>query len=98
MLLSELPHTSVLRFLDHDEVDATNNLAEREGRPAVIARKLSAGNRTEEGAETHAVLASVFRTYRRQGRDILGAVVEMLRRGPGHVLEFDHTVAPVPAQ
>jgi hypothetical protein len=53
----------VLRFLDHDGVDATNNLAEREGRPAVIARKLSAGNRTEEGAETHAVLASVFRTY-----------------------------------
>jgi transposase len=85
---------SVLRFLDHDEVDATNNLAEREGRPAVIARKLSAGNRTEEGAETHAVLASVFRTYRRQGRDILGAVVELLRHGPGHVLEFDHVSAP----
>ncbi len=50
------------------------------------------------GAETHAVLASVFRTYRRQGRDILEAVVELLRRGPGHVLEFDHTVVPVPAQ
>ena len=88
---------SVLRFLDHDEVDATNNLAEREGRPAVIARKLSAGNRTEAGAETHAVLASVFRTYRRQGRDILAAVVELLRHGPGHVLEFDHTAPPVPA-
>ena len=53
---------SVLRFLDHDGVDATNNLAEREGRPAVIARKLSGGNRTEAGAETHAVLASAFRT------------------------------------
>ncbi|MGZ6825102.1 MAG: IS66 family transposase [Blastococcus sp.] len=89
---------SVLRFLDHDEVDATNNLAEREGRPAVIARKLSAGNRTDEGAETHAVLASVFRTYRRQGRDILAAVVELLRRGPGHVLEFDHITPPVLAQ
>ena len=89
---------SVLRFLDHDGVDATNNLAEREGRPAVIARKLSAGNRTEEGAETHAVLASVFRTYRRQGRDILEAVVELLRHGPGHVLEFDHTAPPVPAR
>jgi transposase len=87
----------VLRFLDHDFVDATNNLAEREVRPAVIARKLSAGNRTEEGAETHAVLASVLRTYRRQGRDILGAVVELLRHGPGHVLEFDHTPPAVPA-
>jgi transposase len=89
---------SVLRFLDHDGVDATNNLAEREGRPAVIARKLSAGNRTEAGAETHAVLASVFRTYRRQGRDILEAAVELLRQGPGHVLEFDHTAVAVPAQ
>lgn len=88
---------SVLGFLDHDGVDATNNLAEREGRPAVIARKLSAGNRTEAGAETHAVLASVIRTYRRQGRDILGAVVELLRQGTGHVLEFDHTTAPLPA-
>ena len=44
-----------------------------------------------------AVLASVFRTYRRQGRDILGAVVELLRHGSGHVLEFDHTTPPVPA-
>ena len=88
---------SALRFLDHDFVDATNNLAEREGRPAVIARKLSAGNRTEAGAETHAVLASVFRTYRRQGRDIFAAAVELLRRGPGHVLEFDHTAPTVPA-
>src|SRR5919112_2025003 len=82
--------TPGLGFLDHHGVDTTNNLAEREVRPAVIARKLSAGNRTEAGAETHAVLASVFRTYRRQGRDILTAVVELLRRGPGHVLEFDH--------
>lgn len=80
----------LLRFLDHDGVDATNNLAEREIRPAVIARKLSAGNRTDEGAETHAVLASLFRTYRRQGRDILEAVVSLLRNGPDHLLEFDH--------
>ena len=89
---------SVLRFLDHDRVDATNSLAEREGRPAVIAQKLSAGSRTEEGAETHAVLAGVFRTYRRQGRDILAAVVELFRRGPGHVLEFDHIPSGVAAQ
>jgi transposase len=75
----------LLQFLDHEGVDATNNLAEREIRPAVIARKLSAGNRTEAGAETHAVLASILRTCRRQGRDILGVLGEMLRRGPGHI-------------
>jgi hypothetical protein len=54
----------VLRFLDQKGVDATNNPAGREARPAVIARRLSAGNRTEEGAETHGVLAGVFRTNR----------------------------------
>ena len=87
---------SVLRFLDHDGVDATNNLAEREVRPAVIARKLSAGNRTEAGAETHAVLASVLRTCCRQGRGILEALTALLRHGPDHVLEFDHTAPAVP--
>src|SRR5262249_55087272 len=56
----------LLNFLDHDGLDATNNLAEREIRPAVIARKLSAGNRTEAGADTHALLASILRTSRRQ--------------------------------
>jgi transposase len=76
----------LLRFLDHDGVDATNNLAEREIRPAVIARKLSAGNRTEAGAETHAVLVSVLRTCRRQGRDVLQSLVELLRHGPGNVI------------
>ena len=37
-------------FLDHDGVDATNNLAERQLRPAVIARKISCGNKTQKGA------------------------------------------------
>ena len=88
---------SVLRFLDHDEVDATNNLAEREIRPAVIARKVSAGNRTAAGAEAHAVLASVLGTLRRQGRPILDGLTALLRHGPEHVLEFDHIPTPEPA-
>ena len=86
----------LLRFLDQDGVDATNNLAEREIRPAVIARKLSAGNRTEAGAETHAVLASVLRTCRRQGRDILSCLGELLRHGPSHVIAF-RRLPPTPA-
>ena len=86
----------LLRFLDHDGVDATNNLAEREIRPAVIARKLSAGNRTEAGAKTHAVLASVLRTLSRQGRPILDGLVGLLRDGSGGLLEFDHLRPPDP--
>ena len=88
---------SVLGFLDHDEVEATNNLAEREVRPAVIARKVSAGNRSASGAEAHAVLASVLRTLSRQGRPILEGLTALLRQGPGSVLDFDHVPAPGPA-
>lgn len=77
---------ALFTFLTRDGVDATNNLAEREVRPAVIARQLSAGNRTDAGAETHAILASVLRTCRRQGRSILQALGDLLRTGPGHII------------
>ena len=69
--------------------------------PQASQRKSGGGAtvmRTDAGAETHAMLASVFRTYRRQGRDILEAVVALLRQGQGHVLEFDHTASPAPAR
>lgn len=49
-------------FLDHADVPATNNLAERQLRPAVIARKLSCGNKTPAGARTWEILASVAAT------------------------------------
>jgi hypothetical protein len=43
-------------FLYDDHVDATNNLAERQLRPAVIARKVSCGNKTKKGAHTWEVM------------------------------------------
>jgi transposase len=49
-------------FLDVEEVEATNNLAERQLRPAVIARKLSCGNKTSKGARTWEILASLAAT------------------------------------
>jgi hypothetical protein len=49
-------------FLDVPEVEATNNLAERQLRPAVIARKLSCGNKTTPGARTWQILASLAAT------------------------------------
>jgi transposase len=53
-------------FLEHKEVDATNNLAERQLRPAVIARKLAAGNKTRAGADAWAILASLGVTAHQQ--------------------------------
>ena len=49
-------------FLDVAEVDATNNLAERQLRPAVIARKVSCGNKTPHGAHVWEILASLAAT------------------------------------
>jgi transposase len=65
-------------FLDEEAVEPTNNLAERQLRPAVIARKLSAGNRTERGASTHAVLASLAATCRQQGQRFTDLAVSLL--------------------
>jgi len=61
-------------FLDHAEVDATNNLAERQLRPAVIARKLSAGNKTRAGADAWAILASIAATARQTARSFVALI------------------------
>jgi hypothetical protein len=79
---------SLFTFLYREEVEATNNRVERELRPAVIARKLSAGNRTEAGAETHAVLVSLLRTCRRHARAIVQTVADLLHHGPGQILDL----------
>ena len=71
------PH--LLTFLElPDIVDPTNNLAERQLRPAVIARKLSCGNKTDSGAATFEVLASLAATCRQQGRSFAELVAACL--------------------
>jgi len=61
-------------FLDHPEVEATNNLAERQLRPAVIARKLSCGNKTSRGARTWEILASLAATCTQRGESFANLV------------------------
>lgn len=61
-------------FLYDASVPATNNLAERQLRPAVIARKLSCGNKTDKGRITWQMLASIAATCRQQGRPFLKLV------------------------
>jgi len=58
-------------FLDHPGVDPTNNLAERQLRPAVIARKLSCGNKTLAGAKAWQILASFAVTCSQRSRCFL---------------------------
>jgi transposase len=61
-------------FLYKDGVDATNNLAERQLRPAVIARKVSCGNRTAKGAETWEILASLAATSTQRQQNFVDLV------------------------
>jgi transposase len=58
-------------FLYHDDVDATNNQAERQLRPAVISRKISCGNKTVNGAHTWEVLTSLHVTNGQLNRNNL---------------------------
>lgn len=60
----------LLTFLHCPGLDATNHRAEQAIRPAVVARKVWGGNRTENGARTQQILMSVFRTCYQQGKDI----------------------------
>ena len=66
-------------FLDHDGVDATNNLAERQLRPAVIARKISCGNKTPKGARTWQILASLAATCAQRATSF---IAELARAAP----------------
>ena len=62
-------------FLDHDGVEPTNNLAERQLRPAVIARKISCGNKTPKGARTWQILASLAATCAQRATSFITEVV-----------------------
>lgn len=68
-LLKQWPH--LLGCLDEPLAEPTNNRAERSLRPAVIARKLSCGNRTERGRRSWEILASLAATCQQQADDFI---------------------------
>jgi len=67
-------------FLWDRQVDGTNNAAERALRPAVVFRKITGGSRSTAGADAWATLASVLRTARQQGRDVLATLKTLVER------------------
>ena len=67
-------------FLDHENVPFDNNHAERCIRPAVIIRKNSYGNRSQQGADCQAVLMSVFRTLKQRGHDPIRTIVAAIEK------------------
>jgi hypothetical protein len=66
-------------FLERPGVEATNNLAERQLRPAVIARKISCGQRTWEGAWAWQVLASLAASTKQTASSFIELVASRCR-------------------
>jgi transposase len=65
-------------FLYNPLVPFDNNRAEREIRPAVIARKNSLHNTSQNGAKTQALLLSIYRTLKLRGLDPLQSIAQAL--------------------
>jgi len=75
-LLKQWPH--LLGCLYEPAAEPTNNRSERQLRPAVIARKVSCGNKTTRGRRTWEILASLAATCQQNGDDFLDLLVPKL--------------------
>lgn len=65
-------------FVTHDDVEPTNNLAERDLRGIVIGRKISYGSKSERGDQFVERINSVVTTLKRQKRECLEYLVQAL--------------------
>jgi hypothetical protein len=66
-------------FVEHPGVPSDNNGAERSIRPAVIARKVRGGTRSERGSETYAALLRLFETWKLRGLNPYAECLALLR-------------------
>ena len=60
-------------WADDRSIPADNNLAERELRPLVIARKVSFGSQSDAGARTREILMTVLHTLKKRTPDVTTA-------------------------
>ena len=67
-------------FIAEPGASADNNAAERSLRPPVVSRKISGGARSGRGSETKSILASLFGTWRLQGRNPCLALNSLLSK------------------
>lgn len=71
-------------WVEDRRVPCENNRAERELRPTVIARKVSHGSQSEEGAKTREVLMSVMQTLKKRVKDPRQRFKEMVDKLAGN--------------
>jgi transposase len=67
-------------WADDRRVPAENNLAERDLRPTVIARKVSFGSQSDAGAHTRGILMTVLHTLKKRQVDVVAHLKEVLDR------------------
>jgi hypothetical protein len=85
-LRHERPH--LFTFLHCLGIEATNNTAGRAIRPAVIARKTWGGNRTQAGAQTQKILASILRICWQQGKNTFSRFTNLMRSPTEAILDI----------
>jgi transposase len=71
-------HDRLYHWAKDRRVPADNNLAERDLRPSVIARKVSFGSATDAGARTRSVLSTVVSTLKKRGVNVAAHLKEVL--------------------
>ncbi len=73
-------------WVKNRDVPAENNLVERELRPTVIARKVSFGSQSDEGAKTREILMTVLHTLKKHTPDFAAqfkSALDKLAADPG---------------
>ena len=71
-------------FLEYEDVSPYNNHAEQQMRKPVLTRKVSQQNRSEQGAKTHAVLMTLFRSAELQGKNPVETVLSIAKAAIGN--------------
>jgi transposase len=74
----------LFRFVVDKEIDATNNISERELRALVIIRKISNGSRSRRGANASAMLLSIIQTLRLQKKNVLEGLCDIINNPSGY--------------
>ena len=73
---------AVLAFAFVEGVPFTNNLAERDLRPAKVKQKVSGGFRTVQGANVYARLQAMISTARKQDRNVFAFLRDLFAYQP----------------
>ena len=79
-IFSEKRADRLYHWADDPSIPADNNLAERELRPLVIARKISFGSQSDDGAKTREILMTVLHTLKNRTSDVFSTFKDFLNK------------------